>query len=532
MNNRINRRISFLLVNILLMIFLCGCSLKTTTASEEDALLLVDSPATTLDNVWYNPGGIFRCAVFESLLLVDADRKELHCALAKDYKVSEDGLVYTFILRKDVTWHDGEAFDAEDVVFSIKAALRSDEINGIFKAAFQNIEGEEAYRSGKSNEVTGIAAEDNVLTISLTSPIGDFLDAMAQFAVLPEHLLGDVEPKALPQSDFWKKPVGCGRYQVSKLEDETFYLEAYSDYYGKKPGIKKIQLALNEENPVEALREGRLDFYVSNDPEEIAQLKGVETCSEHHLNIMFPTYLILNLSQDEGVNESLKDVRVREALLLAIDRETIIDAVFPGSSVTNTLVPTWDKWYLESAKEYHYDPEKAKALLEEAGFDFSKEIRLRYSVKGTSTADLMNAIAVYWKAVGIQVDLAKFEGSGSEHMFNIRDYDICYKRLSAFDHVAIYSEVQGEGIMQTALYNQPVYDEYIAQLGITQQDSQRMELVKQMQQLDQQYLLRIPLFSLANIAYVNDAHFNMPDAYGNLWYRYDLKFEKWKLVNK
>ncbi len=507
-----------------------GCGKK---APMDGCLELVNSPSTTLDNVWYNPGGIFRCAVFESLLIADADMKEIKGALAEEYSISEDGKTYVLRLRDDVKWHDGEAFDGEDVVFSIKMALRSEEVNGLFTSTVKYIVGAGAYAVGETEELAGITLSGNELTIRLNEPMGDFLNVLAQFAILPEHILGDVEPLDLPKSDFWKKPVGCGIYKVIEaVEGEYFLLEANMDYYGDLAGIKQLKISLNKEDCVKAMTDGELDFYVTNDPEEIAQLKGLENCSENLLNILFPAYLILNLSDDEGVNEDLKDVRVRKALLLAIDRETITEAVFPGSSVTSTLVPSWDALYWTEAEEYAYNPEEARRLLQEAGFDFSKTLRLRYSVKGQSTVDLMSAIAVYWRALGIDVSLEKFEGSGSKHMFEIRDFDICYKRLSAFDHESIYEEVHGDGVMQTTLLNQPVYDEAIAELGKTMDEAKRKELIYRMQMLDQEYLLRLPLFALANVAYVNNASFEMPEVYGNLWYRYDLRFADWKLVEE
>ncbi len=530
--NRIFKKIIGALVSVVMLTAtLCGCSGNENLTSESQYLQLVNSTSTTLDNVWYNPGGIFRCAVFESLLIVDSDMKKIKCALAEKYTVSDNNLEYTFTLRDDVKWHDGEKFDSEDVLFSIKTALCSEEINGLFTASFKHIKGAEDYRNGKSNELSGITANGNVITITLTSSTADFLNAIAQFAILPEHILGNTEPNQLSQHEFWKKPVGSGCYKVASIEENCFYLQAYEEYYGKKPGIKNIKVSLKIENPIEALREGTLDFYVSNDPEEIAQLKGLENCTEHRLNIMFPTYLILNVSDDEGVNESLKDTRVREALLLAVNREVLTEALFPGSEVIDTLIPAWDEWYLPTAKKYTYNPDKAKELLQEAGFDFSKTLRLRYSVKGTTTADLMEAIAIYWRDIGLNVDVEKFEGSGSEHMFNTRDYDICLKRLSAFDYATIYGEVQGGGVMQTKLYNQPVYDELIGRLETTMDETERKNIVYEMQELDQKYLFRMPLFSLATNAYVNNAHFDMPDVYGNLWYRYDLCFDQWKLVN-
>ncbi len=528
--NRFWEKVLCLAMGISLILGACACAGAPTEGGENRYLELVDSPSTTLNNVWYNTGGIFRTAVFDSLLSVDADMQTIKPALAKNYTRAEDGCSFTFQLNEDAVWHDGEPVDAEDVIFSFKALLRSGEVNGLLSSMFSYILGAEEYIAGTTEEIAGIKADDSVITINISKPVGNFLTAIAQFAILPEHILGEVEPTALQENDYWKCPIGCGAYEITEaVANEYFILERNENYYGETPGVEKIRLRLAVSDPVQEMKDGTLDFYVTNDPEEIAELKGIEGASDHRLNILFPAYLLVNMSDDEGVNEQLKDVRVRKALLMAIDRETIVEAVFPGSAVTDTMVPAWDSMYLTEGQSYAFNPEEAKRLLEEAGFDFSCTIRLRYSTKGQSTADLMNAIAVYWRAIGIDVDLEKFDGSGSEHMFEIRDFDICYKRLSAFEHASIYEEIQGGSVMQTSLYNQPVYDELLARLQMTDDEGSRREIIKELQKLDQDYLLRLPLFALANVAYVNEENFNMPEAYGNLWYRYDLRFEEWRL---
>ncbi len=514
-------------ITLCLALPLAGCN----SSGSNGCLELTDAPSTTLDNVWYNPGGIFRCAIFDSLLTVNAEMTSMKDSLAKSYFIDSDDNTISFILRNDVVWHDGEIFDAEDVVFSLEAVLRSDEVNGTISAAFQNIDGAEAYSSGETDNISGVNVDGNTVSVSINGNTVDFMQAIAQFAILPEHILGDVAPNDIPlQKDFWNRPIGTGCYRVTESVDGEYYLlEANDEYYGEKAGIKNLRIRLNETDCITAMKEGRLDFYVTNDPNEIYKMKGVDNFSEHRLNILFPAYLILNLSEDGNISEYLKDVRVREALLLAIDRNTVTEAIFPGSEVSDTMVPAWDSWYYSDSDRFSYDPDAARKLLEEADFDFSQTIRLRYSIKGQSTADLMSAIAVYWEAIGLKVDLQKFDGSGSDHMFNIRDFDVCYKRLSAFDRPSIYEEISGDNVMQQRLLNTPVYDELIVELAEATDETTRKNLLAQMQQLDQEYLLRLPLFSLANIAYVNDDRFDMPDAYGNLWYRYDLCFSDWRL---
>ncbi len=514
-----------------LMLGCAGCSRSDDSA--DGYLDLLDSPSTTLNNVWYNTGGIFRCAVFDSLVTTNADMKTIRPALAETYEASDDGLTYTFVLRENAKWHDGESVTAEDVLFSLKTLLRSEEVNGLLASAFGYIEGAERFQSGSTEEISGCILEGSTLTFRLTSRVGSFLNAMAQFAILPEHILGGIRPEDLEADEYWTLPIGCGPYRITEsVPGSHFILERNPDWYGAKPGIEKICLRVGMEDPVSAVESGELDFYVTNDPEEIAQLKGVDTCTDHRLNVLFPAYLIFNLSEDEGVNEDLKDARVRKALLMAIDREVIVNAIFPGSTVSDTLVPAWDSWYLKDGEAYAFDPDGAKALLHEAGYDFSQTLRLRYFTKGQATADLMSAIAVYWRAIGLQVDLEMFDGSGSKHMFQTRDYDVCYKRLSAFNHAAIYEEMAGSGVMQMSIYNMPVYDALIGRLDVTLDDGTRETLVEQLQRLDQEHLLRLPLFTLENVAFVNEARFAMPEAYGNLWYRYDLCFEDWRLLGE
>ncbi len=517
-------------------LLLCGCLAIPFTGCSNSAndgcIELTDAPSTTLNNVWYNPGGIFRCAIFDSLLTVDADMSVISSSLAEAYSVEDGGKTIVFTLRNDVLWHDGEEFNAEDVVFSVEAVLRSEKVNGVISASFMNIEGAEAFSSGDADDISGMEAEGDQLTFNIEGNPVDFVQAIAQFAILPEHILGDIQPNDIPeQTDYWNSPIGTGCYRIAEaVKDEYFLLTANEDYFGELASIKNMRIRLNETDCVAAMKEGRLDFYVTNDPGEISRMKGADNCSEHRLNILFPAYLIMNFSEDSAISEYLKDVRVREALLIAIDRTAVTEAVYPGSTVSDTMIPTWDSWYCTKSRTYEYNPEKAKAMLEEAGFDFSQTIRLRYSTKGQATSDLMSAIAVYWQSIGLKVDLQKFDGSGSEHMFSIRDFDVCYKRLSAFDRSSIYEEIAGNSIMQQNLLNMPVYDELIHQMAEASDENARKDIICQMQQLDQEYLLRLPLFSLANIAYVNDARFDMPDAYGNLWYRYDLCFSEWRLT--
>lgn len=133
------------------------------------------------------------------------------------------------------------------------------------------------------------------------------------------------------------------------------------------------------------------------------------------------------------MNEKIADPRIRRALLMAIDRENLLNALFAGlGNVANSGVPTTAAEYDATLDTYAYDPEAAKALLVEAGFDFNETIKLRYYAGDTASISLMEAIAYSWEEIGVKVDVAKFQGSSTEELFSIRDYDFSLKALSAF----------------------------------------------------------------------------------------------------
>lgn len=144
---------------------------------------------------WYNRT-MATNLMFRSLFASDSTLTEVTEDLASGYTVSDDGLVYTITLKDSLKWSDGESLTPDDVIFSIETAQKAARINSIYTAAFANI--------------SELKADGNVLTMTLSTPYSTMPDILAQFAILPKHKLGEVDPLKLDSDAFWVAPVTKG----------------------------------------------------------------------------------------------------------------------------------------------------------------------------------------------------------------------------------------------------------------------------------------------------------------------------------
>jgi len=326
---------------------------------------------------------------YEPLVIWNAGLSEITGALAKDYTVSDDKLTYTFNLVEE-TWHDGEPFTAADVKFTIELAKNKD--TGSLMAA-------------RLADVTSVEAKDDrTVVITLGKPNGSFLASLVQVMILPEHKLASVAPESLATSPWWAtEPIGTGPFKFTRyVTDQFVELAADEDYRNGRP---KVDVLINRyfENPaaaVAALRAGEIQFtYV--EPDEAAAFR-----SEADFTVIEGASFVVNYI---GLNQKVdlfKDVRVRKAIMHAIDRNAIIESLYGGAAkpancgyVAPQLVP-------EGIDEYAYDPEKAKALLAEAGWDKingDKPITWLTYYGSPQAANVMAAVQAMLAQVGINV---------------------------------------------------------------------------------------------------------------------------------
>ncbi|HJX37357.1 MAG TPA: ABC transporter substrate-binding protein [Anaerolineae bacterium] len=289
--------------------------------------------------------------IFSSLTEIN-ERGEIVPALARDWDVSENGLVYTFYLRRDVVWHDGEPFTADDVLFTV-AAMQHEEYQGPPELG-------ELWRT-----VTAEKINDYTVSFTLQAPLATFLD-YTTVGVLPEHLLASVPAGELPRDQFNVRPVGTGMFKISEVSGDYVILEANPDYYGAKPLLSKVEFKFypDYQSVFAAYQQGEVEGISEVLPEDLPRVR-----QEQYLNLYtarLSSYTLIFLNLDLPIFE---DKEVRQALLWSIDRQRIIDQVLDGQGLVASSPIMPDSWaYNRDIPQYEYDPQMAARLLTEAGW--------------------------------------------------------------------------------------------------------------------------------------------------------------------
>lgn len=530
---------SLLVIIAILLAFSAIATVSAAETAKDNSLYIFDTSATTgsafstkMDPVWVNRGGLWKILMFRSLFLPDPTLTTMAPDLASSYQISSDGLTYTITMKKGVTWHDGVPLTAEDVVFSIQTALKTAQLNVIYSGVFNYIVGAEAWKKGTAQNLEGLSVKDGVITIKLIQPVGNTINVLGQFAIMPKHLLKDENPLTLHSAAFWAKPVGNGMYRIQEFNPGNYVtFVPYEKYDGQKPKIARLVLNLVS-NPVTLAQAGKLDLRNTNVPEEIAGFSKIKGFSAYPVNIMFYRYFIMNIKDANGVeNKALSDRRVRQALLYAIDIKSIAEGLYPGLTMPNyTGVPTALSAFDKTSEQYAFDPEKAKQLLKEAGFNFNKTLKLRFYYADQTSINFMTAVAQYLANIGIKTDVQKFQGDTTSELYKNRDYDIALKGLSAFGYEEWYGEYTSDNNnFVNIIGKDSPFDDKVDELRKATDSAKRELILKDLQKIEQKYLYKLPLFTIQNIYFVNTDRVKIAGSFGNPWFNYDMKFADWEI---
>lgn len=339
--------------------------------------------------------------IYDGLTAFELGTFNLKPALAKSWDISDDGLTYTFELRDDVTFHDGTPFNAEAAKFSFERILFEDhEYYNIGQYPFA------AFYFGSVKEFEVV--DEFTLTMHLSEPFAPLLNNLATatgFICSPEAI------KTYGQ-DFTQNPVGTGPFKfVSWEHNVRVTLERNPDYWDGPPQLQNLVFRpiTEEQTRLTELLSGGVNFIVDVPPDNIAQI----TSNDQFTFVEQPGPHIWWLS----INHKLPpfdDVRVRQAINYAVNKEAIVkDVLKDTGTVANTVVPPAIEWaYNPDAMKYPYDPEKAKALLEEAGVGdgFTTTFWVTESGSGMQSPKTMaEAIQADLQAVGITANLEVME---------------------------------------------------------------------------------------------------------------------------
>ena len=328
--------------------------------------------------------------------------------LAESWSTPDNGATWIFKLRKGVKWHDGKPFTADDVVFSYN--LYADPAAAsIIANNLSDIKGYDDFRNGKAGSLAGVSKVDShTVKIELNGPRPLWVELkQIYFSILPKHLLGEVKPSEIARSPFWtQNRVGTGPFKWTKyVPDQYIEVVRNDDYFLGKPKVNRIVYRIFADIPgiLNALAANEIDvmsYEGGGVPvSDIERMQKVPT-----LNVLptvdagLPTYLQFNFAQS-----FLKDPRVRQAMIYAIDRDKIIATVRKGTGkISNTMFPaTWAQ--SPELNPYKFDPAKARQLLKEAGWDSSRKVDFIYYYADQVNKDTVTAIQAYLAAVGVNI---------------------------------------------------------------------------------------------------------------------------------
>lgn len=394
--------------------------------SDPNATVNLATNADPTLNPW-SPGAVVESNLINTIVfdqLVRYNKKDLSPApaLATSWKVAPDGMSWTFNLRKGVTWHDGKPFTAEDVAFTFNDVVLNKKLGAQNAGNFSKV---------KSVEVVN----PSTVRFVLNAPFSSLPYYLAYYAgILPKHALGGAE-NPLQVAGFNKKnPVGTGAFRVAEFVPGSYVrLVKYDKYWGGSPKVGSIvfKIVPDPNTQMAQVISGELDFVSVSNP---ALLAGVERNAK--LQVLRQSqnlYYFVALNQNDP---RFRDVRVRQALLYALDRKAMIDSVVRGygTIATGPIAPLQKVFYAKDVPQYEYNPKKAQELLRAAGWTpgpdgvlvkdgkpFEIDMptgQFGYLVPATLL------VQQYWKAIGVKANVNVMEWNAYiQKMFVNRQYE-------------------------------------------------------------------------------------------------------------
>lgn len=438
-------------------------------------------------------------AMWASLLEVGYDGLMVS-GIAEMPEVSEDGKKYTFTLKEGVKWQDGTPITSEDIEFTFKV-LMDKTYTGRFERENLDVVGWKDYRDGVTDYIAGFEIiDDRTFSITLNSANGKNI---YYFNVKPlaKHIYGVdyVQGNAKDLEKYHRTPFGNGAYKfVSYKDGEEVVLVANENYYKGKPKIENLIFrVVNETNQLLLLQNGDIDVIrqgMSVTDENLQLLEQLGFSNAIITENLGYGYIAINHKE-----EILQDVNVRKALAYGLDRQSVVEAAFGGQANVIDIPQSTVSWAYpddEDFVKYPYDPEKAKQLLEEAGWKVGSDgIREKDGVKlslkflassPNSVNDALVPIMIQnYKDIGIEVKAEQMEfrtliekqTEAKEGKFSYHLAFLAWALTPDPDSSSVFGT---DGSSNKTLYSNPVVDELLKNALNEMDQDKRRELYNEL----------------------------------------------------
>ena len=275
-------------------------------------------------------------------------------------------------------------------------------------------------------------------------------------------------------------------------------------------------------------QKNNVDTFITTSMDDYEIMSGLDGYRLEAVPIIFFRFLAFNFYDEAGESKGfVDDVRVRQAFASAIDWHTIIEGLFGDqASFTQTGVLSSDPNY--AGDWYSYDPDAAKALLDEAGFDYSHTIKIFYYYTDQTTVDVMDAIAWYMSQIGVNLE-AVYTSNVAQDVYETRTQDITYFGLSAFDSLSWYQMYLRDN-MDSMLSCKALFQDNVSALESAYTDEMKAEALSTLQTMDRDNVFFLPVYTINQQVWLSNRLSVPENCFGNSWFFYDYQFEDWEIV--
>lgn len=418
--------------------------------------------------------GRYGSPLFQSTLLKRNSDMKIVNDLATEYFVSNDGLVWTVKIRKDVKFSDGKPLTAADVVFTYETTAKSSSVVDL--SVMKSVE----------------ALDDYTVKFTLKKPQSTFVNILANLGIVPKHAYS---------KDYSQNPIGSGPFKFVQWDKgQQLIVEANPEYYGKKPFFKKITfLYLSEEAAFAAAQAGKVDvagIVPSYAKQKVSGMRLVSVESVDNRGIMFPYVKSGNKTKDGYPigNDVTSDLAIRKAINMAVDRKALVDGVLNGYGSPAYSVCDKMPWWNPDTVIKDADTEGAKKVLADGGWkdndgdgilekgSLKAEFNLIYPSGDQTRQSLAIAVADQIKQIGIKINV---EGKSWDDIKKLMHSNAILFGWGSHDPIEMYnlynSKYMGVDWYNPGYYSNSTVDEYLNKALLSNNENEANEYWKKAQ---------------------------------------------------
>lgn len=343
-----------------------------------------------------------------------------------------NGVTFTFKIKDNVNWHDGEPVKAEDWAFSFEVIGHPDYTGVRYGPDFSNIVGMEEYNAGEADTISGIEiVDEKTLKITYKESQPSLLTGGVWSYAMPKHIFKDIPVAEMQESDAVRKnPIGMGPFKVKSITPgESVVYEKFADYWRGEPNLDEVVLkVVSPSTVVQALQTGEVDMVDSFPVDQFVDNADMSNVEWLGITDLAYTYIGFKLGHWDAEakkvvmdpDKKMADVNLRRAMWYAVDNNAVGEKFYNGLrwQANSLIIPPFKDYHNADVEAPTYNPDEAKKILDEAGYvdvdgDGIREDKngeeLVINFASMSGGDVAEPLAQYyiqsWAAVGLKVEL-------------------------------------------------------------------------------------------------------------------------------